>query len=120
MSFLFRSLIRYNTELAIYEGDLGTCDLSNLSRVTCSLSGSGEWSDATQIQVEDVVATYQAWKESDESDKMLAFLKNVSIVSKDSKTIEISANEKNSLMLDLLSSPILRSDMIERIKTGRL
>jgi hypothetical protein len=51
---------------------------------------------------------------------MKGFLGKVTVIAKDAKTIEISSDEKNSLMLDLLSSPILRSDMIERIRTGRL
>jgi hypothetical protein len=51
---------------------------------------------------------------------MQAFLGNVSVVSKKANTIEIAAKEKSSLMLDLLTYPILRSDMIERIRTGRL
>jgi len=51
---------------------------------------------------------------------MLTFLKNVSFVSKGTNTIEITAKEKNSLILDLLTYPIVRSDMLERIKTGRI
>lgn len=120
LSFLFRSLIRYNNELSVYEWDLGTCDLSDLSKISCTLSGSGEWSDGTKIQVDDIVATYQAFKENPPNDKMRAFLGNVRITSKNKNTVEISASEQNSLMLDLLTSPILRSDMIERIRTDRL
>ncbi len=120
LSFLFRSLIRYNTEAWIYEGDLANCDLTDLSKVTCILNGSGTWSDNTEIKIDDVVATYQAFKDNPPSDKMRAFLGKVAIVSKDTKTIELTSDEKNSLMLDLLGSPILRSDMIERIRTGRL
>jgi ABC-type transport system substrate-binding protein len=88
--------------------------------VTCTLSGSGKWSDNTDIKVDDIVATYQAFRENPVNDKMKVFLKNVAVVAKDGKTVEISSDEKNSLMLDLLTSPILRSDMIERIRTGRL
>ncbi len=51
---------------------------------------------------------------------MKGFLSKVAIVEKDASTVELSSSEKNSLMLDLLSYPILRSDMIERIRTGRL
>ncbi len=120
LSFLFRSLIRYNPEAWIYEGDLANCDLTDLSKVTCILSGSGTWSDSTQIKIDDIIATYQAFKDNPPSDKMRAFLGKVAIVSKDAKTIELTSDEKNSLMLDLLGSPILRSDMIERIRTGRL
>ncbi len=113
-------MIRYNTEAWIYEWDLANCDLNDLSKVTCILNGSGVWSDNTEIKIDDVVATYQAFKDNPPSDKMRAFLGKVAIVSKDSKTIELTSNEKNSLMLDLLGSPVLRSDMIERIRTGRL
>ena len=120
LSFLFRSLIRYNTEAWIYEWDLANCDLTDLSKVICILSGSGTWSDNTEIKIDDIIATYQAFKANPPSDKMRAFLGKVAIVSKDAKTIELTSNEKNSLMLDLLWSPILRSDMIERIRTGRL
>ena len=120
LSFLFRSIIRYNTESSIYEGDLGRCDLSDLSKVSCRLTGSGIWSDGTPIKTDDVIATYQAFKTNPTNDKMKAFLGKVAIIAKDDGTIEISSEEKNSLMLDLLSSPILRSDMIERIRTGRL
>jgi hypothetical protein len=51
---------------------------------------------------------------------MRSFLGKLVVISKDAKTLELSSDEKNSLMLDILSSPILRSDMIERIRTGRL
>ncbi len=51
---------------------------------------------------------------------MQGFLAGVSVVSKKDGFIEIIAKERNSLMLDLLSYPILRSDMIERIRTERL
>jgi hypothetical protein len=78
------------------------------------------WSDGTEIKIDDVVATYQAFRESGTNEKMKSFLGKVAIVSKDGKNIELSSDEKNSLMLDLLSYPILRSDMIERIRTERL
>jgi hypothetical protein len=120
LSFLFRSLIRYNHDAGIYEGDLANCDLSDLSKVSCTLSGSGKWSDNTEIKVDDIVATYQAFRDNPVNDKMKAYLGKVTVIAKDTKTVEISSDDKNSLMLDLLSSPILRSDMIERIRTGRL
>ena len=68
----------------------------------CILSGSGTWSDNTEIKIDDIIATYQAFKANPPSDKMRAFLGKVAIESKDAKTIELTSNEKNSLMLDLL------------------
>ncbi len=50
---------------------------------------------------------------------MRAFLAGVSVVSKNEGTIELASKERNSLMLDILTYPILRSDMIERIRTER-
>ncbi len=51
---------------------------------------------------------------------MKAFLNGVTLSSKDKTSIDLSSKEKNSLMLDLLTYPIIRSDMLERIRTGRL
>lgn len=51
---------------------------------------------------------------------MKVFLSSVIIVSPSAGTIKLSSKEKNSLMLDLLTYPIVRSDMLERIRTGRL
>ncbi len=51
---------------------------------------------------------------------MRAFLNGVTITSKDKNSVDLTSKEKNSLMLDLLTYPIIRSDMLERIRTGRL
>lgn len=51
---------------------------------------------------------------------MSAFLNGITIKSTGPGKIEIRSKEKNSLMLDLLTYPIVRSDMLERIKTGRI
>ena len=72
------------------------------------------------IQTDDVIATIQAFKDNPPNDKMKTFLAKVSVISKKNGMVTISAPEKNSLMLDILTYPILRSDMIERIRTERL
>lgn len=120
LKFLYRPLIRYDAMIGTYQWDIGTCDLADLSKIKCMLKKDQYWSDRTKIQVEDIVATYQAFRTRATNEKMTAFLKNVSIVSRGESDIEISAKEKNSLILDLLTYPIIRSDMIERIKTGRI
>lgn len=120
LTFLFRSLILYNYELAKYEGDIAQCDISDLSKISCTLTWSRKWSDSTPIKVADIEETMHAFKENPPNEKMKNFLKKVSIVAKDEKTILFESEEKNSLMLDLLTYPILRSDIIDRIRTGRL
>jgi ABC-type oligopeptide transport system substrate-binding subunit len=120
LSFLFRGLIHYSHEQKRYEWELAQCDLTDLSEVKCTLTGSANWSDGTPIQTDDVVATFQAFKDNPPNEKMKAFLSKVAVVTREGGVIELSADEKNSLMLDLLTYPILRSDIIERIRTDRL
>ncbi len=119
LKFLYRPLIRYDASKGEYQGDIGTCDISDLAKVHCILKKDQYWSDKTKIQVEDIIATYQALRTSG-NDKLSPFMKNVTAISRGENEIEISAKEKNSLMLDVLTYPIIRSDMIERIKTGRI
>ncbi|MDD2694193.1 MAG: ABC transporter substrate-binding protein [Candidatus Gracilibacteria bacterium] len=120
LKFLFRSLITYDAKKGEYQGDIGTCDIRDLSKIVCELKKNQYWSDGTPIQVEDVIATYQAFRANADTSKMGVFLKSVSFVSSDSGKITITAKEKNSLILDFLMYPIVRSDMLERIKTGRI
>lgn len=120
LKFLFRPLIRYDAIHGEYQGDIGTCDISNLSKISCTLKNDQLWSDGTAIQVEDVLSTYQAFRDNAGTDKMGVFLKNVSFISRGEGKIEITAKEKNSMILDLLTYPIVRSDMLERIRTGRI
>ena len=118
--FLFRGLLEYNDSKWSYEWDIANCDISNLSDISCTIKKEWVWSDGTKIQIDDVIATLQAFKANPPSEKMKAFLRNVTVISPSEGVIQISSKEKNSLMLDLLSYPIIRSDMLERIRTGRL
>lgn len=116
--FLFRSLITYNPENGTFSWDLATCDLSTLEKVICTLKNNIEWSDGTAIQNVDVVATFDAFRASEGDTKMSAFLKWLSVTETKGK-ITFSSKTKSPLIMDLLTYPILRSDMIEQIKTSR-
>ncbi len=116
--FLFRSLITYNPESGTFAGDLATCDLTNLEKVVCTLKNNIEWSDKTAIQNGDVIATFDAFREKETDTKMLAFLKWLT-VKEDKDTITFTTKTKSPLILDLLTYPIIRSDMIEQLKTDR-
>lgn len=120
LSFLFRSLLHYDDTTGGYGWDIANCDISDLAKVSCTIKEGWLWSDGTKIQVDDVIASIQAFRGNPPNEKMQGFLAGVSVVSKKDGFIEIIAKERNSLMLDLLSYPILRSDMIERIRTERL
>ncbi len=116
--FMYRGLIRYNPEDETMQGDLATCDISNLSKVSCKLRNGIKWSDGTAVQNGDVVATINAFQKESQNQKMSKFLDSVTISAK-SDGITISSKDKNPLMLELLTYPIIRSDMIEQVLTKR-
>lgn len=113
-------MISYNALSGEYQGDIGNCDIRDLSKIICEIKKNQFWSDGTKIQTEDVVATYQTFRAITVGDKMGNFLKGVSVISRSDEKIEITSKEKNSMILDLMTYPIVRSDMLERIKTGRI
>ncbi len=120
LRFLYRPMISYDAVDGEYRGNIGNCDIRDLSKVICEIKKDQFWSDGTRIQSEDIIATYQTFRAIITSEKMWNFLKGVGVVSRADGTIEITSKEKSSMILDLLTYPIVRSDMLERIKTGRI
>ncbi|MBP9779446.1 hypothetical protein KBD33_02350 [Candidatus Gracilibacteria bacterium] len=116
--FLFRSLISYDPENGTFSGDLANCDISKLQQIECLLKDNNTWSDGTSVQSGDIIATFDAFRENAIDPKMLSFLKGVAISEQDKKIV-ITSKTKSPLMMDLLLYPIIRSDMIEQLKTGR-
>ena len=117
--FLFRGLIRYNPEEETAGSDLARCDLSKLEQVTCTLIKDQRWSDGTSIQNRDIIETFRAFENSATEDDMKDFLANTKITEKNGSII-FSRKTKDSRILKLLTYPIFRSDMVERLKTGRI
>lgn len=74
LKFLFRGLIHYDVSTGSYGGDIANCDIGDLSKVTCTLKEKQLWSDGTEIQADDIIATYQAFRTSSPNDKIKAFL----------------------------------------------
>jgi len=77
--FLFRWILQYNPRTEIFEWDLGTCDISNIQKVVCTLNENQHWSDGTNIQKDDVVKTYKTFQENATDEKMKNFLAGVSV-----------------------------------------
>lgn len=115
---MFRSLVRYNPHTETYEGDIANCDLTDLSRVQCTLNKNLVWSDGTPIQSEDIWASIDGYKRNVSDETMKLFLQWVNFSEKNG-IMTLSSKTKNPLMADLLLYPILRSDMVEQIKTER-
>jgi ABC-type transport system substrate-binding protein len=118
-NFMFQSMLKYNTEHEIFEWNLGQCNIEDLSRVSCTIKENIRWSDGTPIQISDFISTYRAFKENVSDWRMASFLNEVTIKAEKWKIL-FSSKTKNPLMLDFLTYPIIRSDVIDQIKTGRL
>lgn len=116
---LFRSLIRYNPQKGIYEGDLASCDMTDLKKISCSLRDDALWSDGTKVTPEDVTSTLKTFQEKALSDDVRNALKATDIQN-NSWAIVISSNEENPNIVTALSYPILRSDTLDLIKNNRL
>lgn len=120
LKFLYRPLISYDAIDGEYRGDIGNCDIRDLSKIICEIKENQYWSDGTKIQDEDIIATYQTFRAASGNDKLGIFFKGISILVRNDGKLEINSKEKNSMILDILTYPIVRSDMLERIKTGRI
>jgi MarR-like DNA-binding transcriptional regulator SgrR of sgrS sRNA len=73
--FLFRGLLRYDTQSGSYQGDIAYCDMSDLLDVKCTLNDTAIWSDGSPIQTDDVIASISAYKKKATNPDMVAFFK---------------------------------------------
>ncbi len=118
-NFLFRSLIHYNSDIGIYQGDLANCDLSNLKKVTCTLREDAVWSDGSHITPEDIVATLGAFKTTASNTQIQNFLAKVGTEVAGTGEITFTTSESSPLMVEMLAYPVIRSDVIDQIKNNR-
>lgn len=116
--FLYRGLIRYNVDDGTAREDLAQCDLSKIEKITCALKKDMRWSDGTIIQTDDVLATFRGFTEFGENPTMTETLRDTRIEVKD-WTIIFNNPNKDIDVLELLTYPIYRSDMVEQMKTNR-
>ncbi len=72
------------------------------------------------MTTEDVVATFEAFKEHATTSAMRTVFSNAKVKSGDDNTIVITSASKNYNIIEALSYPIVRSDVIDQIKNNRL
>ena len=96
------------------------CDIKNISEITCKLTDDAIWSDGTKVTTEDVVTTFEAFKEHATTSAMRTVFSNAKVKSGDDNTIVITSASKNYNIIEALSYPIVRSDVIDQIKNNRL
>lgn len=116
--FLYKGLIRYNTEDNTAREDLAQCDISKIEKITCTIKKDMFWSDKSTITDDDVVATFRGFAELGENPDMEEVLRDTRIVAKDG-IITFSNPDKDVKILKLLTYPIYRSDMVEQMRTDR-
>lgn len=115
--FLFRGLIRYDSVRAAYQWDLTTCDLSDIQLIRCTLRDDAVWSDGTRIKTDDIVASIDAFKKNASNQEIRAFLETVT-VKKNGDSIEIKSGQKSPHMIEILTYPIIKTDVIIAIHSG--
>ena len=118
-NLLFRSLIRYNSETEIYEGDLANCDISQVKKIVCDLREDAIWSDGSKITVEDIIASTEIFAKNAINKNIQTVLKTAKISSTDD-VITIESSAGNTTIIEALTYPILRSDVVDQIKNERL
>ncbi len=90
-----------------------------MTRISCTIRDDAVWSDGTRIKSDDIIATINTFRKSAQNEDMRSFLETVKIT-KNGDTIEISSSQKNPLMSDILTYPIVKSGSIDAIQNGTI
>lgn len=118
-SMMFRGLIEYNSEKEIYEWDLANCDISDTTKITCELREDAIWSDGSKITSEDVIASADIFAINAVNKNIATALKNAKITT-ENNIIKINSTQPNPYIIQAMSYPIIRTDIIDQIKNNRL
>lgn len=119
LQFLYRSIIKYNTSTKKLEGDLANCDLSkNFATIQCTIRADSLWNDGTHVTRDDVFATYKLFKTTDINPGLKQLLSDVDVTEK-GDTLVFSAKDADTLVLDALMIPIIRSKDADAIIAGK-
>lgn len=117
--FLLRGLVRYDIATGVYTGDLTNCDLTDMTIILCTLRDDAVWSDGTRIKTDDIIASMDAFRSRATNTDIKSLLQWVK-VNKKGEGIEITSREKNQHMIELLTYPIVRSDVIASLGSGMI
>lgn len=119
-NMMFRSLIKYNSNQEIYEWDLANCDISDTSKITCELREDAVWSDGSKITTDDIIATANIFAQNSVNKNISTALKNAKFSTNSTWSITIESNKNNPYIVQAMTYPIIRTDIIDQIKNNRL
>ena len=111
---LYRSLLTYDIAQWKIVWDLTRCDIWDLSRIECFLDNNVKWSSGDDIEIEDIVATYDILKQTDANPIMKSILEKVEIIPKKSSIVfQTKWNDVN--ILNIFFQKILPKNVVEQI-----
>ncbi len=114
MSFLYRSLMKYDPEEWKIVSDLADCEIENLIEVECYLENNLKWSDWSDIKSTDILATYNILKETDVNPLLKSLLSETEI-SEWQNIIRFQNNVKDINFLNVLFTPIVNESVINSL-----
>lgn len=77
------------------------------------------WSDGTRVKTDDIIASIDMFRKTASNPEIKAFLETVT-VKKDGDSIEIKSGQKSPRMIEILTYPIVKSDVIIAINSGTI
>jgi ABC-type transport system substrate-binding protein len=107
LKFLYRGMARYTLDEKKIVGDLANCTLDTFPNIRCALNQDAFWSDGAKVTPEDVLATYQLFRENAHNDITKTRLSFVD-VGEDNGDIVFRFRTNDITTLDILFLPILR------------
>ncbi len=112
LHFLYRGLLRYSNEEKKIVSDLTKCSIETFPTVRCTLEKDVSWSDGTNITIDDIISTYEFFKENAKNENTKSRLETLE-VQEDKGDAVFLFKSKDATTLDLLFLPILnKKDII--------
>ncbi len=107
LRFLYRGMGRYSLEEKKIVGDLANCNIDTFPNIRCTLNQDALWNDGKSVTLEDVMATYELFKENANNEATKTRLSVVDI-SEDKGDVVFRFRTNDITTLDILFLPILR------------
>ena len=77
------------------------------------------WSDGTRVKIVDIIASIDAFRKIAANPDIKSFLETVT-VKKNGDIIEVKSGQKNQHMIELLTYPVIKTDVINAINSGTI
>jgi ABC-type transport system substrate-binding protein len=87
--------------------------------IKCTLRDDAVWSDGTRVKTDDIIASIDAFKKNASNPEIKSFLETITI-KKNGDNIELKSGQKNPHMIELLTYPIVKSEVINAINSGTI